>query len=227
MDRYLLQSRTGRKIPPKTILVVRHGESEHNAQVHRHLGVDENAEAYIDAPLTERGRKQASEIAEDINRFSPEVIVTSPLTRAIETGLLATAALPQSIPFLITPLCAERMAYSCDIGNSVSVLQSRFPKLDFSLVTPIDAWWWTKAEDGILPSARRSLYNLSRFPPGSTHDGIESYDALAKRINDFRLWLLNRPESKIVVFAHGVFLYNFTDDNKGYFRNCEMRKVVL
>lgn len=227
MDRYLLQSRTGCKIPPKTILVVRHGESEHNAQLHSSLGVDENAEVYIDAPLTELGRKQASAIAGDINSFAPELIVTSPLTRAIETGLLATAALPQKVPFLITPLCSERMAYSCDIGNSVSVLQGRFPKLDFSLVSPADVWWWTKSEDGVVPSAKRSLYNLSRFPPGTTHDGIESLDTLAKRINDFRLWLLNRPESKIVVFAHGVFLYNFTDRSKGYFKNCEMRPVVL
>lgn len=227
MDRYLLEAKTGTKIAPKTILLVRHGQSEHNAHAHHHLGVDLNDKLYIDAPLTALGREQAQAISKDIAQFNPQLIVVSPLTRAVQTGLLASSQLSKSVPFVVNKLCAERMAYSCDIGSSVSVLKSRFPHLDFSGIDPPDIWWWTKLEDGVTPSVQRTLELLNQEFPGVTHDGIEPLQDLMKRINEFRMWLLQRPETRIAVFAHGVFLYNFANDGAGYFGNCEMRKIVL
>lgn len=145
MDRYLMQAETGNKIAPKTILLVRHGQSEHNAAVYRHEGVHENDGRYIDAPLTAEGQTQASHISEQVTKFKPKLIVASPLTRAIQTTKVATSSLPD-VPFVVTPLCSERMAYICDIGSPIYVMKKRFPDIDFSHIERPDSWWWTRIE---------------------------------------------------------------------------------
>ena len=55
--------------------------------------------------------------------------------------------------------------------------------------------------------------------------------AVAARAADFRRWLINRPERRVVVFSHGVYLRHLLAPSPRElapsFDNCEMRKVVL
>lgn len=64
---------------PSRVLLLRHGESEANA-----TGRD-----VADAPLTDRGRAQAAAWKGAVGRFGADVVLVSPLRRAIETALLA------------------------------------------------------------------------------------------------------------------------------------------
>lgn len=66
------------------IYFVRHGESELN----RHMlsGGDFVFDDHYDAPLTELGREQVAETAEKLKNTNIDVVVTSGLRRAIETG---------------------------------------------------------------------------------------------------------------------------------------------
>lgn len=228
MDRYLMQAEIGKKIAPKTILLVRHGQSELNAAIYRQEGADENDVRYIDAPLTAEGQTQASNISAQVSKFKPELIVASPLTRAIQTAKLATSSLPD-VPLTVTPLCSERLGCSCDIGTPISVMEKRFPDVDFSHIEDPESWWWTRIESdpSIKAGQKRSLELLKRPPQEASRDGIEPVDFYQKRVNDFRKWLLSREESRIVVFAHGVFLYNVVGETGEYFHNCEMRRIVL
>ena len=75
----------------KTIYIIRHGESEFNRAISMSGSKWEDPEIY-DAPLTIKGRHQALELRKQIASWKlPEdaVWVTSPLSRAIETMMLA------------------------------------------------------------------------------------------------------------------------------------------
>lgn len=224
MDRYLLQAQTGIRLPPKTIYLVRHGESTHNAQSLYHLGADSNNAAYLDAPLTGVGQQQARALVNHMPRLGSQLIVTSPLTRATQTCLLATAAIPQPFSPLVHPLCAERVASVGDIGSPVRELQERFPALDYSRLGPNDCWWWTPG--GTTRGQSESLKHLWRYSPGAER-AKEPHDFFLARVNAFRRWLLGRPETVITVFAHGVFLMQLMGPGTAHFRNAEVRRLVL
>lgn len=224
MDRYLLQAKTGEQIAPKTIYMVRHGQSIHNAQVYADQGVDQNDERYVDACLTPLGVQQARDIARDVRALRPQLVVSSPMTRAIQTAAYATAA--ANIPVAISELCTERLGCSCDIGSPVPVLQNRFPHLDFSAIARPDAWWWTVHNLDKPPTKPSDSNWVRSLELMQKYDVTEPYAALMKRVNAFRLWLLQRPESRIVVFAHGVFLRHLASDGL-YFSNCEIRKLTV
>jgi broad specificity phosphatase PhoE len=75
----------------KTIYIIRHGESEYNRAIGA-MGSRWEDPMIYDAPLTMRGKRQAMNLREQVIKWNlPEdvVWVTSPLSRAIETMLLA------------------------------------------------------------------------------------------------------------------------------------------
>lgn len=229
MDRFILQSKRGEPISKKTVYLVRHGESLHNAQSLRWKGADYNSPLYIDSPLTPTGEKQARGISHRVRDMNVELIVTSPMTRAIQTMLLATREMSPTPAIMVNKLCCERLGASCDIGSSADVLQHRFPQLDFSDLQPRNAWWWTATNESPRPTnATESLDLLTRSSLDHATIGDEPSDFLFSRVNEFRNWLLSRPEKRIVVFAHGVFLYWLSEpSNPGNFYNCEIRKIVI
>ena len=114
-----------------------------------------------------------------------DLIVTSTLTRAIETAFLGfgAAAAAGAPPYVATELCRERVAdYTCDGRRPLSTLRAAFPGVDFSEVeAEEDAMWLHKeVADGEASCRRRAL----RF--------VE--------------WLLGRPERTIAVVSHSHFL---------------------
>jgi glucosyl-3-phosphoglycerate phosphatase len=234
MDRYVLGWQTGNAVgQPKTVYLVRHGESTHNAQVYAALGADPNDARYLDAALTARGAAQANALAPRLRELAPQLVVASPLTRAVDTCLRACALLtdPVNPRRIVRPECSERLAYACDIGSSVHVLEKRFPQLDFAHVRPHDAWWWTPDKLDTL-SANSSLALLRMSPPGSKA-GIEPVEMVTRRVNAFRAWLVAQPETRIVVFGHGAYLRRLMSSQGSsvssvpWFGNCEIRKILL
>ncbi len=75
----------------KTIYIIRHGESEYNRAIGA-MGSKWEDPLIYDAPLTCKGKRQAMNLREQVRKWNlPENAcwVTSPLSRAIETMLLA------------------------------------------------------------------------------------------------------------------------------------------
>ncbi|KAL4545609.1 hypothetical protein Ndes2526B_g00266 [Nannochloris sp. 'desiccata'] len=75
----------------KTIYIIRHGESEYNKAIGA-MGSKWEDPMIYDAPLTSKGKRQALSLRDQVAKWNlPDdvVWVTSPLSRAIETMLLA------------------------------------------------------------------------------------------------------------------------------------------
>lgn len=223
MDRFLLEQRLGRKIPHKTIYLIRHGQSTHNSHCFVNEGADLNDSRYIDAALTPLGESQARELAPQLQHLNPDLLVCSPLSRAIQTCLLACQQI--SKPILVVRECAERVAFSCDIGRSVELLQKDFPQPNYEFVQPPEAWWWMPQD--LNDRTTEGLLTLLRKHPVGAYKVCEPMESLQKRVNAFRSWLLERPEKKIAVFAHGVFLTKFLGDNSIRLKNGELRIEVI
>jgi len=80
------------------IFLIRHGSGIHNETK------DYNNHKYIDAILTEQGKKQAINLRTKTELQNPDVIISSPLSRAFET---ASLAFPNNT-IIIDPLCREK-----------------------------------------------------------------------------------------------------------------------
>jgi probable phosphoglycerate mutase len=103
----------------KTLFLIRHGQSIANRDY------DESI-AYRDAGLTEQGIAQARALQKELEASELDLVVVSPLTRALQT---CQNALPASYsgPILVLPEIAEICSshYSC--GQKRNVIQPKFP----------------------------------------------------------------------------------------------------
>ncbi len=176
----------------KTVHLIRHGQSTFNA-AYGATGVDP---LHRDAPLTDLGREQVAKARIAYAGLGHELVVTSPLTRAIETALGLFGG--GSAPILVEVLHRERQWESCDIGRSPAVLASEFPMLRFEHLD--DPWW----HDG--------NHDANGIPR-------ESEAAFAARLGAFRAWLKARPERVLTVIGHGTFFGTLTGRP---FANCEL-----
>ena len=163
------------------LYVLRDGESQFN-EAYDATGGDPGIP---DAGLTERGRKQASAAGEEIRRVSPQLVVTSPYTRAIDTALAVLPA-PKT-PLHVKPLVRERVGDACDIGTPASRLADAYPHLDFAHLEEV--WWST---DG--PTDERGI-------------PIEARERVNERVRQFRAWLATRDESSVLVVSHRGFIH--------------------
>lgn len=181
----------------KTIHLIRHGQSTFNAAIAaspfaNHL--------IFDAPLSAEGEQQARTLRTRAEGLGAEIVLVSPLTRAIQTAL---GAFGDIAPILVEPLHRERVEYSCDIGRSPAALAAAFPGLAFDHLD--DPWWYT---DGSHPQA-------ICFEPEAL---------LEERVAAFTRLLAARPERTIAVVGHGTFLRRMTGERFGY---CEVVTVDL
>jgi uncharacterized phosphatase len=86
----------------KTIYFVRHGESESNV-------VDVIAGQTHDVHLTKNGRKQAKKVGSDLKDKNIQLIVSSPLTRAVETATIIAGEIGYNPKKIVeNPLFMER-----------------------------------------------------------------------------------------------------------------------
>jgi len=177
----------------KTLFLIRHGQSIANRDY------DESI-AYRDAGLTEQGIAQARALQKELEASELDLVVVSPLTRALQT---CQNALPASYtgPILVLPEIAEICSshYSC--GQKRNVIQPKFPSsFDWSNVPSDEIWWWQ--------------YDHK-------HSG-ETNDYQTNRIEKFRRFIKERPEKRIAVFSHGDYLYEFLEGKRPYLANCQV-----
>ena len=124
------------------IYLIRHGQSSFNA-AHRDGEPDP---MLFDARLTDLGRAQARAARDQVAQLGIAGIISSPLTRAIETSRLIFG---DDAPIRIMAEHRENLYSSCDVGRSPRELQAEFANLDFSHLD--DVWWHQgpENEDGI------------------------------------------------------------------------------
>ena len=184
----------------KSILCIRHGESTFNA-VHPATGVDP---LHFDAPLSEIGHEQVRQARARLRDFPVELVVTSPLTRALQTATGLFADHPATPPILVAALSRERVENSCDVGRPPTQLSVDFPSL---ALTHLGEVWWHV--DGV-PDARGIC--------------VEPIAVVKARVAEFRTFLSSRRERVIAVVGHGTFFYHLTGSTLA---NCETVEFSL
>jgi len=120
------------------VILVRHAESEWNRHYSR-TRIDPNIP---DPALTEAGRGQAEQLAEQLAAAGIARLVASPYRRTLETATIVAQALELKIT--IEPLVRERCVFSCDLGTSPRELAALWPDLDFGHLE--EQWWGAPAE---------------------------------------------------------------------------------
>lgn len=190
----------------KTVHLVRHGHTSSLISL-----VEPSAR--FDLRLTTLGHQQARNIAPKMAALKPEVILVSPLTRALQTlsGAFPSIQEPGQHHVEVTPLHAEHVMCTGDIGRPPKILAGEFPWLSFDGLPEV--WWYSQSEHP--NDAVRMEFN-----------SVEPMEELRKRVGVFRQFLRSRPENIIVVIGHSTFFKELTSSRQRLM-NCETRTILL
>ncbi|KAE9362972.1 phosphoglycerate mutase-like protein [Stipitochalara longipes BDJ] len=161
-----------------TLILIRHAEGIHNVQ--RDFTIH-------DPPLTTLGLDtQCADLSTALQShpLAPKIslVVTSPLTRTLQTATSLTFLTSRGVPIIALPFLQETTINNIDIGRPASLLASEFPGVDFSLVE----------KDPIWPR-KEGIYAFE-------------YEALTERGKLARKWLKERKEEVIAVVGHDGFM---------------------
>ena len=184
----------------RTIHCIRHGQSTFNAQ----YDLEPRDPLHFDAALSDLGHRQVAEASAQVRDVSYDLIVTSPLTRAIQTTLGLFGNHPAASRIRVEGLHRERLENSCDVGRAPTLLSQEFPGLAFDHLEDV---WWHKDGD---PDERGFV--------------VEPVPVLEARVARFRQWLAARPERRIAVIGHHTFFLHLTGQR---LRNCEIVALDL
>lgn len=194
----------------KTIHLMRHACTEMNVWLATNRW---DAPGFVDpklydTKLTDAGERQAraAHSACAQLRPAPQLLVCSPLRRALRTAELAFSGLPTSVPRVVTPLCRERLYHSSDVGRSPAVMAAEFP--GYAGWEQLPEVWWHAIGD----------------PPDPLAHEPEPEDAFLERCRHFTLWLASRQETSIAVVTHWGVIEALTQVE---FSNCELRTYRL
>lgn len=228
----------------KTLHLVRHAQGFHNVAGEKdfkeYLSYD-----YLDASLTPLGWEQVDNLRKHVQASGLskkiELVITSPLTRTMQTAvgafggdgytdgidvapLMVADAANSGRPaisslncpsFLAVELCREHLGvHPCDKRRSKREYESLFPAIDFSLIESDEDTLWKE-------------------------DIRETNDEVAARGMKFLKWLWTRKEKEIAIVSHSGFLFHtlsafgkdcnqsVKDEICTHFANCELRSMVL
>ncbi|CAG9466043.1 unnamed protein product [Pedinophyceae sp. YPF-701] len=247
---------------PQVIHLVRHGQGFHNLAAER-ADTPEAKEAaycmdaYFDAHLTELGWRQAlglrKHLEEQHVRKGVELVVASPLTRALETATGAFGGAP------LTDVAPEQgevlmRGYAAEPDKTADC-----PGYSAAGAPEFVVHEWVREETGLHPcDGRRPIRVQKERWPGvrewivasdedtwyKEHER-ETREQCMARMQTFCEWLASRPERRIAVVAHAGALAGLmshlvlrgvngvqahaehAEDMTAPWANCEMRTIVL
>jgi broad specificity phosphatase PhoE len=206
----------------KVVHFVRHAQGTHN------VSEEYNAVENLDARLTEQGKNECRSLAESIRQAAQEssasssttaanlcdlhasaqLVVTSPLTRCIQTSLISFPMLAErNVPFVAHSGVRETVNFNCDRRRNIQDIDKDFGKgvVDFTHVpTDHDDVW--EAYEKRLGTPEEKWERIRES--GELH-------VAAERGREFMEWLQTRPERNVVVCSHRAFLGCFLNFGVG------------
>lgn len=129
------------------------------------------------AQLTEKGRQQAHLIAERCARLPAQIIIASTMPRAADTASIIAARTSLLIDY--SELFVERRRPSIQVGMQKESLE--YEKINH-------------------------LIYENFLHTGARYTDEENFEDLAERSSRALEYLLDRPESELLVATHGIFL---------------------
>lgn len=175
-------------VQPQRIILVRHGEGEHNVAAFYWT--------HPDPKLTRRGEAQARQLCGHQLLRGAELVVCSPLSRAIQTALAAFEA-ESPTPFVLSALLTERWSAPCDSGRPKSIIGDEFPRI-------------------------RGWEGFDELPEHWTPRSASDQAGRQQRVAALAAWLRARPERHIVCVGHSNF---FAAVCGTHLENCEVLEL--
>jgi len=198
-------------INTKIIHFQRHGQGYHNllGDISREFGRkfdinDQNPSInpfvrpeIQDSPLTQIGRTEATSRQADVSLLKPQVVIVSPLHRAIQTALISFDHHRRNgVQFVAHEGCREQLGLlTCNKAHPISQTKVDFPTVDFSLISQgeEDTLWSPHERERPLDEAKRVYEFLTGFIM------LRSEEELA--VVGHSLWLLSM--SNVVIDCGG------------------------
>jgi len=139
------------------VWLVRHGQTPNNI----------TGERLYNAPLTALGRAQAGRLAVALGDQGVTSVLSSPLLRAMETGVAIAAA--SGLPLHVSNDLVEINRWDPYIGASAAQLRSRFPGAALERDMPADGWTYPGPEPDASAQGRirRVVATVAALPAGS------------------------------------------------------------
>ncbi len=154
----------------KTVYFVRHGETEYNKEMRFQ---------HYDTPLSEVGISQACQVAERFNRISVEALISSDMTRALQTAEKISA---------VSALAVEECALFHERLRP-SVVRGKI-RTDAEITS-------------VAEFIDNSYYEVN---PEKRHSDEETFSDIVRRGLSALSLLERRAESRLAVVTHGEFL---------------------
>ncbi len=219
----------------KNIVLIRHGCTHMNEYLGKHISfgaphftdvfedTNERDTYYRDSPLSPRGVQQAQELSKRAGlklMNECDLVVTSPLTRALQTTEIGFGNhIPPDTPIIALPQAAERLYLISDQGKPRHQLQKAFPRVDFETAFEnhdTDQWWFTPNHPHNYVEWRPTGRGQKYACPGEPQQDFDN------RMQSLIKWLNSRQERTIALVCHwGVIDWMLDMD----FDNCQWRKV--
>jgi broad specificity phosphatase PhoE len=168
----------------KKIICIRHGQATHNVD-HKIRGtIAYHDPIHRDSSLVKEGENEAKNLNSEIHKLNFDTVLVSPLTRTIQTCLLATKNIKK--PIIAIEWVRE---YPCGVHTpnnrkSVSFLKDKYTNIDFSEIEEDDDTIWDPVNK-------------------------ETKKQLDYRIEKFKEWINKRQENTFVLFSHASFISRF------------------
>lgn len=228
----------------KTLYLIRHGRTEMNEYLAKHRWDDARFEdpMLFDTRLTDSGEAQAVALQAITSTLhpSPQLLVASPLRRAMRTADLAFGLERyDNTPRVACVHARERVFHASDVGRPAGELQRDFPRWCVrEMVEKFgdDAPWWYVGDDENDRTSEGNQKNpgvtRARVTGGSQVGGpvlrsgvpSEPSEVFEARMKDLKEWLERRPESHIAIVAHWGVWFSLTGRE---FENCELVTLEL
>ncbi|CAM9357353.1 unnamed protein product [Chrysoparadoxa australica] len=161
----------------KVVYFIRHGQSFANLKSMRER---ESDQALRDSVLTRAGAKQAENLQKVVEKWDVQMVLTSPMTRCIQTACI-TFAKQSKVPLIAWPLLTE--------------CHPQYPECQGRL------------KEELLEDPR--LTDLERFKDVALENAIGEWWSIASdltRVYSFLAWLRACPMTRIAVVGHSNFL---------------------
>lgn len=176
-----------------TLVLVRHGVAAHNLPGAKDPHPDDPGR-FFDSPLTEYGRAQAAALSANVSMPCCELLVVAPLSRAIETGLLAFPAAKRGVGQKAQCIASDLVREFAPPLRYANRRRAR---------EALEALFGDFVDFSELPSGPDPLFCQGDVRNGG---GERWPDDVIARAFKFLGWLAHRPEKSIAVASHGVFL---------------------
>ena len=187
----------------KRIIFMRHAKSEHNI-----IPKEKRKTIQIRDPhLVESGINQLKESFDEIKKLKFELIITSPLKRALETASIINSNLK---PILGLDHLRESLNNLSDVGTCLSELKNEYKTVEFLFHK--ENWWINSEVDEKLVKK-------------------EHKECILNRVYFSFLYFMLVPENIILLVSHSkIFrIYNNIKNDKilnGEIRMLEIKKII-